>query len=112
MSRLVDIELAEEWMNREEHWTPDERWRPEREFCAMLDALPTVDAEPVRHAYWKLISTRKNKYNFRFLYKCSDCGRLIQIYSEEPLQMADIYPYCHCGAKMDGKENENGKSSM
>ena len=34
------------------------------------------------------------------MYKCSECGRRIYLFCEDNLE---IYPYCHCGAKMEGE---------
>lgn len=54
-----------------------------------IDNIPTADVEEVRHGYWI-----EDKYNEFFPYKCSLCGDDAEI----------KYKYCHCGAKMDGKE--------
>ena len=46
-----------------------------------------------------------DKVNNRFIYKCSECGRQVSVYSSEAL--IPVYPFCHCGAKMKGgAENE------
>lgn len=50
--------------------------------------MPTVDAEPVRHGRWIRLD--------RDIAVCSECGR------HENALLVDSYPYCHCGAKMDG----------
>ena len=93
MSRYIDAEKLERFLNREEWGTPDERWRPESEFGAIVDAIPTADVAPVRHAYW----IRKSYFpDGTPAFICSLCGRAEEC--EEP--------YCNCGAKMDGKENE------
>lgn len=40
-------------------------------------------------------------------YKCSECGRIISDISEDGFtNKLQDYPYCHCGAKMRGVENE------
>lgn len=54
----------------------------------------TADVEPVRHGRW--IVTGAAQY---FLAKCSVCGRI------EDRRRINEYPYCHCGAKMDGGDN-------
>ena len=54
-----------------------------------IDALPTVDAVPVRHGRWKYVSIER--------YACSVCGC-------EPWYGGSIYTlrYCpNCGARMD-----------
>ena len=45
--RLIDADLLEKYLKRDEWCTPDEKWRAESEFGAMIDAQPTVDAKEV-----------------------------------------------------------------
>ena len=50
-----------------------------------LDQVPTGEAVPVVHGWWK----RRG----RNLGDCSECGEVVMV----------RYPYCpNCGAKMDG----------
>ena len=37
-------------------------------------------------------------------YKCSVCGRLLVNITDGKNKVAKNYPYCHCGAKMEGGE--------
>lgn len=68
-----------------------------------IDAMPPVEAEPIRYGRWIPIKKRICHCNqFDDIieevvtsYCCSECG------AEEK----NRYFYCHCGAKMDGKEN-------
>lgn len=53
---------------------------------------PTIDAEPVRHGRWIRMDDTHTRW------KCSECGFV----EESPLFMR-----CHCGAKMDAKEETN-----
>lgn len=55
--------------------------------------LPTVDVAPVVHARWVSFLDGDHIMPERY-YRCSRCGRV-----ESRRQ-----PYCHCGAKMDGKK--------
>ena len=71
-------------------------------FDAIVDVQPAADVKEVRHGTWiplKQITHRADtgtiSTNIVGFY-CSLCG------SGEKLK----YRYCHCGAKMDGKENE------
>lgn len=65
--------------------------------------FPAADVEEVRHGKW-LISDYDGVRGFvdgklvyiNPCYKCSVCGR----------KESEKEPYCHCGAKMDGKEGE------
>ena len=66
---------------------------------------PTIEAEPVIHAHWipQYVSTRGNTDKF----ECSNCNTL-----SHTAYMMKMCPdnYCkNCGAKMDGKESEDGK---
>ena len=46
------------------------------------------------------------------MYRCSECGRRVEDLTDdlrihaglEDSTIADIYPFCHCGAKMKGAE--------
>lgn len=56
----------------------------------MLELLPAVDAEPVRHGHWeKGDPTDANPY----IMCCSECGKL---------GLSDWVCCPRCGAKMDG----------
>ena len=60
---------------------------------SVLDATPTVDAEPVRHGKWMEIVTH-NGCTPDYDCVCSLCGN----------SGAPIDDYCRgCGAKMDGE---------
>lgn len=45
---------------------------------------------------WKFVFD--DKVNNRFIYKCSECGREVSVYSSDAL--IPVYPFCHCGADM------------
>ena len=48
------------------------------------------------------------------MYRCSVCGRRVEDLTDdlrihaglEDSTIADIYPFCHCGADMRGEKNE------
>lgn len=67
-----------------------------------IDAMPTVDAVPVRHGRWKAVKDGEDDYR----RICSCCGE------DAPYDESDdcylIYPHCPwCGARMDGKDGDN-----
>lgn len=69
--------------------------------------MPAADVAPVVHGRWEL----QRKGNWINVFVCSVCGRGETIeesvlYNSQ-LKMPKKYPYCHCGAKMDGGD-ENG----
>lgn len=55
--------------------------------------IPAADVAPVVHGRWVSFLDGDHIMPERY-YRCSRCGRV-----ESRRQ-----PYCHCGAKMDGKE--------
>ena len=76
--------------------------------CAIqnIENMPAADVAEVRHAKWiseehedRVSPTMTHKYT---LYYCSECGRRLVGYSK----LSDA-PYCHCGAKMDLKEESH-----
>jgi len=64
--------------------------------------LSTADAAPVIHAKW--VSLAYDFFSGKFVYACSRCDRRIKVYHREDTK---DYPYCHCGAKMDERIEEN-----
>lgn len=76
----------------------------------IVDSMPTVEERKV--GKWiKYNTTEKiDMFGDRVKvssYKCSECGRIISDISEDGFtNKLQDYPYCHCGAKMRGVENE------
>lgn len=60
-----------------------------------LKKLPAADVAPVVHGRWEQVKEWATKAKHR----CSVCGR--EIMSAVKVNI-EKYPYCHCGAKMDG----------
>lgn len=57
--------------------------------------------EGQRRGRWKIASN--DPYDKVKFYRCSECGRLISIAPfYEVGKSLDEFPYCHCGAKMEG----------
>ena len=68
-----------------------------------LEMLPAADVAPVVHGRWiperhkdRVSQTEYHSYTW---YHCSECGRRLIGY-RDPREAL----YCHCGAKMDLKE--------
>lgn len=53
--------------------------------------------EPVIHGQWQFLF----KDGRRVEYGCSKCTRIIGVPAVIADKVAKVYPYCHCGAKMD-----------
>ena len=66
----------------------------------VIDEMPTVDAEPIRHGHWIVIGKRTD-CEYVLIFKCSCCHTPF-------IGMVDRYHYCpNCGAKVD--EIEEGE---
>lgn len=63
------------------------------ECIATVEAMKTLDVEPVRHGRWLPYAVQTGPTTCCTAYRCSCCGRTEEDNGE---------PYCHCGAKMDG----------
>ncbi len=69
---------------------------------AIIKNHPTADVVEVRHGKWvKVIGFDVDK---RVWFMCSKCGRSVFVYPNDLDKIDVIFPYCHCGAKMDGKD--------
>lgn len=70
--------------------------------------LPAADVAPVVHGRWKLL----HKGDWTSVFVCSVCGRRETITESDSynsrIKMPRKYPYCHCGARMDGG-NDNDR---
>lgn len=68
-----------------------------------LRNMPAADVAPVVHGRWKLL----HKGDWTSVFVCSVCGRRETITESESynsrIKMPRKYPYCHCGARMDGE---------
>ena len=69
----------------------------DREYARnIFEAIPTADVAPVVHGRWIKLYTDN--------YKCSECG---DWWCSADNEMVEDFLYCpHCGAKMDGGEDE------
>ena len=70
------------------------------DFLDTVERVPLADVAPVVHGQW-IYDFNLAGSNF---YHCSVCDR-----QETLLEKEDIYeycPFCHCGAKMDGGEEQ------
>ena len=66
-----------------------------------LHELPTMDAAPMVHGRWDFSGV----FGGNLIYQCNLCGRIIVLHEHGDLKKE--FPYCHCGARMDGKEPTN-----
>lgn len=77
-------------------------WAKGLEPSQYIEIIPAADVAPVVHGRWKL----RRKGDWTSVFVCSVCGRRETIAESESynsqLKMPKEYPYCHCGARMDG----------
>ena len=85
--------------------------RGARKVIDRIKNAPTADVVEVKHGEWKLMGTEKfmdGSYSSKFF--CSKCLREIGVCHEHKSDShkyaKSMYPYCHCGAKMDGNRRE------
>lgn len=74
-----------------------------RFFIGWLEKRPVVDLATVVYARW--VPFRSGDWTS--VYECSKCHRMIAVSCDKDMvvgQVKKMYPYCHCGAKMDIKE--------
>ena len=64
--------------------------------------LPAADVVKVRHGMWKHSKEVFSTGRIYHRWTCSLCGRTIVRRFKEEIE--DL-PYCHCGAKMDGRDD-------
>ena len=73
----------------------------ERQLRAIRE-LPAADVAPVVHGQWCVSKIR----SIETVFYCSECKRTVTVgndfFGEAPQSASAAYPYCHCGAKMDG----------
>ena len=74
-------------------------------------SIPAADVVEVKHGNWSIRckthhDTHTGEYDEEFYLECSSCGR--EVWDIDPADVCNYgklvaqYPYCHCGAKMDG----------
>lgn len=103
--RLIDadklIEELEGWYKHCGGTTNQRDWIIQDAISSAMDTVneaETIDAEPVRHGEWFMHEiTDPHGFMHTRYYKCSLCGR----------REAKKEPFCHCGAKMDGGEQDD-----
>lgn len=77
---------------------------------AVVDGAPTLGYAPVRHGEWELWEDDSEAEAW---LQCSECGRKVALDYDEGYTGYNVpaltkhYPYCHCGAKMDGGESDD-----
>lgn len=104
MSRYIDADAFEKYLNREEWETPDEKWWPEREIGMILDVIPTADVVEVVRGEWIQHDEGVYQEKEKNWWRCSNCGNVI--YSEHEDDRKEFHKWCgRCGAYMRGEND-------
>lgn len=87
-----------------------------KKIAKWLDEEPTLDLAPVVHGEWTLVEKfftygEEGEVDSDWYLVCSECGRKVPVYEYWPpdidiKKLTKDYPYCHCGAKMDGGKKD------
>ena len=73
---------------------------------AWLESLPAADVEEVRHGEWEDDADDLFWGNYIVKKHCSECGYTPEF--DRETELFNLTKRCpNCGAKMDGKENED-----
>lgn len=68
--------------------------------------IPAADVAEVVHGQWCVSKIR----SIETVFYCSECKRTVTVgndfFGEAPKNVSAAYPYCHCGAKMDGGNDD------
>ena len=66
----------------------------------LIDDTPTADVVEVVHGHWiphyQMLSNKYETVPIATEFECSECG----------MRARNEYEYCHCGARMDGKDGK------
>ena len=78
-----------------------------------VNKFPAADVAPVVHGRWKMKCIGhqdfvSGEYDENYYIECSECGRTVWDVDQTAAifgnweKISKDFPYCHCGAKMDG----------
>ena len=98
ISREAALKAANEWVN-------EACMAPVMRISRLFDKLakvPAADVAEVVYGQWCVSKIR----SIETVFYCSECKRTVTVgndfFGEAPRNVSAAYPYCHCGAKMDG----------
>lgn len=68
-------------------------------YAAINDVKHAPTIEERKTGTWIEIGTITHSY------KCSVCGRMLVSIADGKNKVVEHYPFCHCGAKMEGEQS-------
>lgn len=102
ISREAAVKAANEWVS-------EACIAPVMRVSRLFDKLakvPAADVAEVVHGQWCVSKIR----SIETVFYCSECKRTVTVgndfFGEAPKSVSAAYPYCHCGAKMDGGNDD------
>ena len=102
ISREAAVKAANEWVS-------EACIAPVMRVSRLFDKLakvPAADVAEVLHGQWCVSKIR----SIETVFYCSECKRTVTVgndfFGEAPKSVSAAYPYCHCGAKMDGGNDD------
>ena len=93
--------ISAEWLKSKCYEICDEYNTERLHIDRIIDEIDNAPDVEVVHGRWALIEEGQNTS----VYQCSKCKRMVNVVCDRNLrerQLAKNYPYCNCGAKMDG----------
>ena len=96
MARYIDAYFAQQIADAELSSSAELNSSDKGTVQWILAHTPTADVQEVRHGRWMYCGKSRGRDH---MWQCSECLR-----TEFTKHKSDIrdYPYCHCGAKMEG----------
>lgn len=93
---------------------PESKRRAVAKCINQIELLPAADVAPVRRGNWNI----RLADEMTLCLECSVCGRRVDnidlhylLEAGEYGEACRKYPYCHCGAKMDLEDENNGREA-
>lgn len=68
----------------------------------IVNSLPTIDAEPVRHGKWKWLSCTYDRVPKEKEYECSECHHKTIVHGDD-MPWEKYCPQCGCRMDEDGR---------
>lgn len=98
MSRYIDADRIVYWIRHTSRDGLEDDIRRVA-FKDAIERIPTADVQEVKHGKWIYEGYHETMGH---AFQCSICMRWM--FTDFPKYVAEEYPYCHCGSRMDSVE--------
>ena len=105
MARPIDADALVEWLTKSTGFMANCEDCTEIDclYCIIHEAImnaPTIEAEPVKHGHWNLVSRKNIWDDLVDVFECSECKK----YTTNGRGNTSPTDFCpNCGARMDGE---------